>query len=143
MDGIIMPVIYQQKIYRSDLKRNPNALYLFGDNDERTGFGGQAKEMRDEPNAVGIRTKHKPSVTRDSYWNDDDYSSNVSKIFEDIMPVLSHLEQGGIVVVPAAGMGSGLSKMKQHCPRTYEFLCLAIESLEEVEIKRPRPTSHK
>jgi redox-sensitive bicupin YhaK (pirin superfamily) len=29
-------------------------LFVFGDNLRRTGFGGQAAEMRGEPNAVGI-----------------------------------------------------------------------------------------
>lgn len=41
-------------IKRQDLKSNPNTQYLFGDNLKRSGFGGQAKEMRGEPNAIGI-----------------------------------------------------------------------------------------
>ena len=53
-------IIYQKFIYRSDLKANPSVLYLFGDNLQRVGLGGQAKEMRGEPNAVGIATKKAP-----------------------------------------------------------------------------------
>ena len=55
-----MPVIYQKRICRDDLRRNPNAVYIFGDNEARTGLGGQAREMRGEPNAMGIATKRSP-----------------------------------------------------------------------------------
>jgi hypothetical protein len=47
-------------IYRRDLRANPESLYLFGDNTKRVGIGGQAREMRGEPNAVGIATKNAP-----------------------------------------------------------------------------------
>jgi len=57
-----MIIIKQHKIYRKDLKNNPDVLYLFGDNLVQKGFGGQAKEMRGEPNAEGIPTKKLPSM---------------------------------------------------------------------------------
>jgi hypothetical protein len=30
-----MPILYQKMIYRVDLQRNRNVLYLFGDNDKK------------------------------------------------------------------------------------------------------------
>ena len=44
-------------ITRDKIKENPDVLYLFGDNLLRKGLGGQAKEMRGEPNTLGIVSK--------------------------------------------------------------------------------------
>ena len=55
-----MKLFVQKWIARADLKQNQDRIYLFGDNVERVGHGGQAKEMRGEPNAIGIATKLKP-----------------------------------------------------------------------------------
>lgn len=44
-------------ISRAYVRANRDKLFLFGDNLERRGFGGQAAAMRAEPNAVGIPTK--------------------------------------------------------------------------------------
>lgn len=35
-----MPIIFQKRIYRIDLTRNPHIHYLFGDNEHRSGYGG-------------------------------------------------------------------------------------------------------
>lgn len=35
-----MPIIYQSRIYRADLRANPSVLYVFGDNPQRVGFSG-------------------------------------------------------------------------------------------------------
>jgi len=50
----VMPILYQDQIKRDDLRAHPDRIYLFGDNVARQGRGGQAKEMRGEPNALGI-----------------------------------------------------------------------------------------
>ena len=44
-------------ITRDKIKENPDVLYLFGDKLLRKGLGGQAKEMRGEPNTLGIVSK--------------------------------------------------------------------------------------
>jgi hypothetical protein len=64
-----MPVLRQKWITRDDLRANPNVLYLFGDNERREGLGGQAKEMRGEPNAIGVRTKASPSKHETAFWD--------------------------------------------------------------------------
>jgi hypothetical protein len=46
---------------RKDLRRRPDIIFLFRDNLEQRGFGGQAKAMRGEPNAIGIPTDKKPT----------------------------------------------------------------------------------
>lgn len=123
-------IIYQARIDRIDLQNNPGVMYLFGDNDERKGRGGQAKEMRGEQNAVGIRTKHAPNCSPAAYWNDEDLNDNINKIIQDMMPVVNHLNSGGVVVIPADGIGTGLSQMQDVCPKSFEYLQKALEALK-------------
>lgn len=67
-----MPVMTQKFIFRSDLRTNPTIKYLFDDNLVRRGYGGQAKEMRDGPNAIGVATKATPSNRPGEFLSDDD-----------------------------------------------------------------------
>lgn len=129
-----MPVIYQKMIHREDLKRNPSVLFCFGDNDVRTGLGGQAAEMRGEPNAVGVRTKRMPGKDNASYWNDKDFDQNCAKIEQDLARVKSHLRRGGIVVVPSDGIGTGFAQMEKRCPKTFFMLQQSLASLESVPV---------
>ena len=57
-----------RNISRAYVRANRDKLFLFGDNLERRGFGGQAAAMRGEPNAVGIPTKKKPSYAGDAFF---------------------------------------------------------------------------
>lgn len=115
-------IIFQKFIKREDLRANPSVLYVFGDNDERTGFGGQAKEMRGEPNAVGVRTKFSPHNSPSAYYTDHSYENNIAKIDEDFKPIISHLRNHGVVVFPLDGLGTGLAKLPISAPRTYAYL---------------------
>ena len=117
-----MTVILQSFIKRSDLKSNPNVKYLFGDNLARKGLGGQAKEMRNEPNAIGIATKKFPSLDEKSFFTDNEYEDNIAQIKLDLEPAFNHLENGGILVIPQDGLGTGLSKLKEKAPKTNAFL---------------------
>lgn len=95
----------QKFITREDLQANPDTLYVFGDNERRRGYGGQAKAMRGEPNAVGVRTKRKPARNSpDDFWTDDTYEQNCQLIAEDLAPVFAHLRAGGEVVLPEDGL---------------------------------------
>lgn len=126
-------IIYQKFIFRSDLQENPEVKYLFGDNLVRKGLGGQAKEMRGEPNAIGIATKRTPSNRPGEFFSDDDYDQNVGQIEKDLEPARDHLRKGGILVIPADGLGTGLSELPQRAPRTNEFLVEQIKELHEIE----------
>jgi hypothetical protein len=126
-----MPILYQKIISRDDLIKNRNVLYLFGDNDARLGFGGQAKAMRNEPNGIGIRTKTYPDWEEQSFWSDDTIEENYHKIIEDLQPVYKHLSTGGIVVVPTDGIGTDKAKMSDYCPKTFSILCYLLDNLEE------------
>lgn len=128
-----MTIIYQKIIKRQDLRNNPRVLYLFGDNNKRCGMGGQAKEMRGEPNAIGVRTKLLPSNHPASFFSDE--TSKVAMqnewITSDLAQVITHLRSGGIVVIPSDGLGSGLARLKEKAKPTWEFLNTALAKLEE------------
>ncbi len=109
----------QKRINRADLKANQDTLYIFGDNDIRRGLGGQAKEMRGEPNAVGVRTKATPSMDANAFWSDATYEDNIKKIDADLKRAFEH---DGPVVVPEDGIGTGLSQLEKTAPRTYAYL---------------------
>lgn len=117
-----MPVIYQKRICRDDLIKNRDVLYVFGDNDRRTGYGGQANEMRDEPNAVGVRTKKFPGNSSHHYYTDTEYEENCQKIHEDMVPLFEHVTHGGIVIIPTDGLGTGFARLSTCAPHTLRFL---------------------
>lgn len=113
-------------ITREDCRRNPDKIFLFGDNLERAGFGGQAKEMRGEVNAIGIPTKKKPSNSPDSFFSDDEFEQNRQAITK----AFASIPKNKTIVVPAAGLGTGLAKLSQRAPRTFEFLQEKLKELE-------------
>ena len=56
-------------------------VFVFGDNMERCGFGGQAAAMRGEPNAVGVPTKWAPGSAPADFFCDDDLK-DLAVLFE-------------------------------------------------------------
>ncbi|MBB4657523.1 hypothetical protein [Parvularcula dongshanensis] len=117
-----MPILVQKRIYRADLRANRHVWYVFGDNEARTGKGGQAREMRDEPNAIGIATKRTPSRADDAYWSDKDYSRNVACLEHDFRSVAAALRRGELVVWPLDGIGTDRADLANRAPRTFEKL---------------------
>lgn len=125
-------VIYQKRIMRDDLKNNPKVMYLFGDNMTRKGLGGQAKEMRYEPNAVGVATKNTCGEGTDDYFSDDQIDI-VKGIFEtDLSPAVRHLKDGGTLIVPADGLGTGLSELPTRAPKCNALLVSMLKNLESI-----------
>ena len=117
-----MPVLRQKRIYRADLQANPKALYVFGDNVQRVGLGGQADEMRGEPNAIGVATKWTPGAKAADFFSDADYDKAREIISGDLAPVLAALVRGRCVVIPTDGLGTGLSELPTRAPRIFAYL---------------------
>lgn len=145
---------YSEYIKRSDLQRTrvynessrsfgePNKIFVFGDNDQRTGFGGQAKEMRGEPNAIGIRVKKSPSMDSGSFYTDDEYESNARKIAED----LEHLYKvalGKVIVFPTNGIGTGMAMLNRTAPRTFAYLTFALKQMFNINNGNPQSNVYK
>jgi hypothetical protein len=127
-----MPVIFQKFIYRSDLRANPDVLYLFGDNLKRQGLGGQAKEMRGEPNAVGIATKKLPSQYDNSFFSDEDFDLFEENYLADIEPALKALDRGLVLIIPSDGLGTGLSELPTRAPIINNYIINQIKEMRKV-----------
>lgn len=137
-------IIYQSRIYRADLQANPDILYVFGDNAQRIGMGGQAKEMRGEPNAVGVATKWAIDGRVSDWFKDEDYERCTAQIRADWWRAYLHLNDGGIVIVPMDGIGTGLSELPTRAPRIYRYVQAiglgAQPKLSDAERVRRDPT---
>ena len=129
-----MPIVRQDWVVRQDLKDNPFKTYLFGDNYERKGFGGQAKEMRGEPNSVGIVTKYSPSNSEDSFFGNSDQDTifQISLIEKDLRPVINLLVIGRTIVIPSDGLGTGLSRLPEKASMTHAYLEARLKMLEDL-----------
>lgn len=135
-----MPIIFQQVIARADARRNPSVLYVFGDNVTRKGLGGLAKELRNERNSVGVRTKYTPY----EFYTEDDLSviAQNRMIDEDMKPLFDHVKKGGIVIWPSRGIGCGTARLPTKSPSTFDHLERKLEALIELaRLTRPRATS--
>lgn len=107
---------YEKRITRAMLRAEPDTLFVFGDNLERRGLGGQAKEMRGEPNAVGIPTKRRPDTKESAFFADRDFDAFRYAAGEAVSRLRKHLEAGGVVVWPADGIGTGLAQLSDRAP---------------------------
>ena len=127
-----MPVAVVHWYNRADFRAHPERLFVFGDNFARQGHGGQAREARGEPNAVGIRTKKAPTYREDDFLTDAEYALNVTAILEDFQPILLALREGRTVVWPADGIGTGIAQLQGRAPETLRFINTVIDSLMRV-----------
>lgn len=123
--GEIMKVEKMTWITREDLRANPDKIFLFGDNLERVGMGGQAGAMRGEPNAYGIPTKKTPAMNDDAFFTDEQYAFNCSKLFASFAGLKRLLDDDGgyaAVVIPVDGLGTGLAELDKRAPKTFAYL---------------------
>ncbi|WP_398480907.1 hypothetical protein [Tardiphaga sp.] len=116
-------IIVEHYITRDVLRSDPNTLFVFGDNMKELGFGGQAREMRGEPNAVGIPTKWEPSNEPKAFLCDHDFPGACKQRIDDrFMRLVDHLIKGGDVVWLEAGIGTGLADLRNRAPRIWEYI---------------------
>jgi hypothetical protein len=101
-----------------DVQSNPDKIYVFGDNSERSGTGGQA-QIRNNPNAMGIATKISPNNKPEAFMTDKSLSENKKLISSDIQKILDTNKE---LVFPKDGFGTGLAKLKESAPKTYAYL---------------------
>lgn len=104
------------------LRANSNKLFLFGDNNNRTGTGGQAI-IRNEPNAMGISTKLLPKNTPEAFMSDNQLADNKAVIDSDIKKAKEKAgKEGKIIVLPIGGFGTGLAALATKAPQTFAYL---------------------
>ena len=134
-----MPLLFQDQIEQRDLIQHPERLYLFGDNERRSGRGGQAGVCRGFANAVGVATKRAPECTDSAYWTDADYDRVIAIIDRDLARALDHVCSGGTVVCPASGLGTGLAELPSRAPRVFAYLRQRIINLKRLGQAAPGP----
>ena len=104
------------------LRQSPDALFVFGDNLSRKGFGGQASEMRGEPNAVGIPTKRAPYMHESAFFNDNDLDEAGPAIKAAFARLFEHAQRGGTIFWPADGIGTGLAQLPTRAPSIWRLI---------------------
>lgn len=111
------------EMYTPELVRShPDYIFLFGDNLEKKGKGGQAI-IRDEPNTFGIPTKLAPRRDDAAFMTDATYEENKEAI-DRAMEKLYDLNMADKknIVFPKGGFGTGLAALEEKAPRTYAYL---------------------
>lgn len=104
-----------------DVINNPNKIFVFSDNNARTGKFGQSI-IRGLPNTAGIRTKKAPNNRSTSFYRDTNIEENKKNIFEDVMNIKSHMLFGYTIVLSSDGYGKGFDKLKETAPQTFKYL---------------------
>jgi hypothetical protein len=132
MDQLVKGFVYRPKyITRQFVKLHPNDIFVFGDNMARRGFKGQAKEMRGEPNAIGIPTKWLPSNLSHAFFSEKDWlkTSVLEAICGSFVIIESKLLQGKNVYIPYYGLGTGFAQLQIKAPTIANFIDKAVEDL--------------
>lgn len=112
-----MTVRYIDWLHREILRAEPEARFVFGDNRERVGYGGQAAAARGEPNAIGVATLYAPG----EFYRPDDPLA-LSTVVSDLYRVSLALAEGRIVYVPTDGLGTGLARLPEHAPAIHRLI---------------------
>lgn len=121
-----------KKVTRDKVRENKDVLYLFGDNTIGKGLGGQAKEMRGEPNTVGIVTKRFPSTTDNSYFIDEDYETFKAFTNQGFRDVIKYVYDNKPRAVVEPPLGVGLADLPKRAPECYKYLRHVMDSLKHV-----------
>lgn len=119
-------------ITRATVQGDRNTVFVFGDNMEGRGLGGQAKEMRGEPNVIGVPTKWAPERRASAYFSDNDrLNRNVwHAIHQAFERMRAALDEGRNVAIPADGLGVGLAELPIRAPKLHAMIEAAIAELE-------------
>lgn len=129
--NIKVKVEHVRFITRDYVRANPDKTFLFGDNLEQRGYGGQAAAMRAEPNAVGIPTKKKPSMGTDAFFTDAEFEQNkaaIDRAFATLAETVT--DSSRAIVIPSDGLGTGRAQMQKRAPKTFAYLQKRLDELE-------------
>lgn len=105
----------------SDLRANPLALFVFGDNFSERGRAGQAHAMRGKPNSIGLPTKHTPSMAESAFFSNHDLQTVQLVTSLKIERLHNHITLGHHVIWPRAGIGTGLAQLSERAPFILAF----------------------
>jgi hypothetical protein len=111
---------------------NPAMFFVFGDNMQRVGMGGQAV-IRPQPNIIGVATKRDPG---NGFMTDCPF--DMGQVMVDLLNVDRHIAEGKRVVVPITkegrvSLGCGLAELPYRAPLIYATIEAWFRSLKGVE----------
>ena len=120
--GLWKPVYLCRLTFTPTLCRKySRRIFVFGDNIDRVGTGGQAI-IRVCDNAFGIRTKKAPQNVPSAFFNDRDYIW-FQKLIEHDITNLTQLNRTNPIVFSSNGYGTGLGNLPIAAPKCYQYLC--------------------
>ncbi|GJD50918.1 hypothetical protein OPKNFCMD_3667 [Methylobacterium crusticola] len=127
-----MPIRHETGVTREGLRARPETLFVYADNVARRGLGKYSREMRGEPNAVGIPTKRLPATHKAAFFDDgDDSLADFRAASEaDFDRLAQHLRAGGAVVLPVAALGE--NDLKARAPRIWAELQGRLSALGRI-----------
>lgn len=116
-------IIYDNYFDVSEVKKHPDWLFVYEDNDshlENEGIQG----IHYQKNAVGIPTRKIPNHREYSYYTDREYLCNKKKIFDAIKLINEKLikEYYVSLVIPINGFGTGYAQLDKRAPKTFSYL---------------------
>jgi hypothetical protein len=115
-----------------DCKESPDSLFIFGDNDQSKGIGGQAV-IRNCVNSMGIPTKKFPSYHNQAYYTDREYNANCKKILTAVDRIIIESAKYKEIVFPLNGFGTGLSRLPEKAPKTLKYINDLLEECFDIE----------
>lgn len=121
-------IIYHGFWSVSKVRKHPEYLFVFGDNDTKAGKGGQAV-IRDEPNAIGIPTKKFPCMKPFAFYTDEEYKENISKIDDALQSIRERMKNYTCLIIPVNGFGTGLAQLSVKSPKTFLYLKKAVNGM--------------
>lgn len=133
--GRLAAVIFNKFWTIEDCHRNRHCLFVFGDNLLNYGKRGQAI-IRDQPNTIGIPTKKRPGLQEGDFFTDNEYDQNIAIMEERKVQIINLVRSGcyDYLVLPSSGWGTGLARLDEKAPRTYEYCKLVFDELVELVV---------
>jgi hypothetical protein len=107
---------------------NSNAIWVFGDNLKRTGYGGQAAVCRGLRNTIGIATKMRPDNKQSAFFRDIDFLNIIEIIKYDIDKVEKQILRDKKVYI-MRGIGEGRANLQECAPKIFEYLTKKLNHL--------------
>ena len=124
-----MTILRQTEFWtRESVSNDPDRYYIFGDNEQGIGTGGQAC-IRGLSNAFGIPTKR----SAEDFWSDDELDANCRLIDEAWLKIPTDKPW----VISQEGLGTGLSELPERAPRTYQYLLHKLTTAEFADYRLP------
>lgn len=106
------PGNWDRKTIQDILKKDPNSYFVYGDNLQGSGKGGQAV-IRGLPNTIGVPTKVTPRTDASAFFNDKrDFLKAKKALDTKFNQIRTLLSEGKTVYISSAGLGTGRADLK-------------------------------